>query len=622
LIDYRYDNGRFLQLPISIIYAVLYAIRLARALRENAMNDHEADRLDALKQLNLLDTPVSESFDRITRMAKQLFGLPIAAISLTDRNRQWFKSRVGLDQEEFPRHQACCAEVTESSRPVIIPDLRASEQYANSNLAKSGIRFYAGAPLTTRDGHTLGAMCVLGKEPRTLTEDELLTLKDLAAMTMAQIELHHILGRVDSGTGLPNYHQFVDDLADLARDRPGDRLFLLSTELIDSTRVSAVQRIMGPSYLTRLSRAAGEQLVKSLGPNHKLYHVGPCQFAHLLKGNDAEVLERAEQLRADLGQMTLEGTAAYMLRPVTGFAEFELGATTASDILRFAHSASLDARQRDRSAGRYSSRSDRDHQRRFELLLAFQGALNSEDQLGLVYQPRIAMDSDRCVAVEALLRWSHPSLGQVSPAEFIPLVENTSMSKALTDWVMRRALQQAAIWHRQGLTLRVSVNIAASNLEERDFTQRLLHYLDEQQLPVGAIELELTESGLIGNVSRATQQLSDLIEAGLTVAIDDFGTGYSSLAYLQTLPAQVVKIDRAFINRVEQEGRGQTLVKSMIAMAHALGYRVVAEGVETRAGYEFLHRLGCDEAQGYWMSKPLKADALQTWLSQGSTTPA
>lgn len=163
----------------------------------------EEARMDALLQLDLLDTDPSEAFDRITRMAATLFELPIAAVSLTDRDRQWFKSRVGVKHTSIPREGAPCAQVAETAAVLVIPDMFADPCYRNSHLARSGIRFYAGAPLTTQEGYGLGAMCVLGLEPREVTSSELVALKDLSAMVMAQIELQHAFGRVDHSAGCP-----------------------------------------------------------------------------------------------------------------------------------------------------------------------------------------------------------------------------------------------------------------------------------------------------------------------------------------------------------------------------------------------------------------------------------
>ena len=249
------------------------------------MNTQEQDRLFALRQLNLLDTSPSESFDRITRMASQLFGLPIAAVSLTDENRQWFKSRVGVDQWEIPRGTAPCADVCDSSQILIIPDLLASNCYRNSYLANSGIRFYAGAPLVTREGYTLGAMCVLGTQPREVSEQEQATLYDLAAMVMAQIELQHAFGRIDPLTGLSNRHQFAEDLQDMERDTPKGQRVAIFTEVVHASELSTLHRTMGPAFLDELARIAAHCLQQAIGSKSKLYHLGGCQFVHLVNSS-------------------------------------------------------------------------------------------------------------------------------------------------------------------------------------------------------------------------------------------------------------------------------------------------------------------------------------------------
>lgn len=579
------------------------------------MHTREPIRLATLRQLNLLDTPPNESFDRITRLAAQLFDLPIAAVSLTDENRQWFKSRVGVDHWEIPRDKACCAEVTDTSEILVIRDLLASSRYQDSVLADSGIRFYAGAPLLTEGGYCLGAMCVLGTEPRDATEREISALQDLAAMAMAQIDLQHAFGRVDSSSGLPNYVQFADDLEDLALDRPDETWHVLSTELIDPEHASALQRVMGPEYLEELSRAAGTRMQAFLGPERRLYHVGSCQFAHLVPGSEAVALREAGQACEMLLTRDLASATPFVVKPVTGVAGFVVGdKTRASSVLRIAHSASRDARDADQSVGLYSSASDALYKRGFELVANFHQAISATDQLRLVYQPRVDMRTGECVGAEALLRWRHPLLGDISPGEFIPLVEKTAMARDMTDWVIRQSIRQSAQWFRQGKTLRIAINVAAVNLEEADFAERLFAHMRAEHLPLEAIELELTEGGLLDKGRVANEQLERLTRAGMRIAIDDFGTGYSSLAYLQHVPAQVVKIDRCFVDGVENSPRGQTLVSAMISMAHNLNYTVVAEGVETQAALELMQALGCDEVQGYLIARPLEVEAFDQWL--------
>lgn len=581
------------------------------------MNTQEQDRLFALRQLNLLDTSPSESFDRITRMASQLFGLPIAAVSLTDENRQWFKSRVGIDHWEIPRETAPCADVCDSSQILIIPDLLASDCYRGSYLANSGIRFYAGAPLVTREGYTLGAMCVLGTQPREVSEQEQATLYDLAAMVMAQIELQHAFGRIDPLTGLSNRHQFAEDLQDIERDTPNGRRVALFTEVVHASELSTLHRTMGPAFLDKLARVTAHCLQQAIGSKSKLYHLGGCQYVHLVnQTSDADLLEEAIRLRQALLMLETTRALPVLIRPTMGIAPFCLSDVTAEDVLRTAHAACLDARQAGKVAGLFSLDLDAHYQRRFTLLGDISGALENENELYLVFQPRVSLTNGECLGAEALLRWQHPTLGDVSPGEFIPLIENTPMAKPLTQWVLRHAVRQAAAWHRQGKTLQISVNVSATNLEEEDFAIRLLDEMAYAALPSTAIEVELTESALIGQGEVAANQLKALIAAGLRIAIDDFGTGYSSLSYLHEIPAHTVKIDRRFITELGQDARTETLVNSMISMAHDLGYRVVAEGIENDISYRRLMELGCDEAQGYFIAKPLLPLVFAEWLHE------
>jgi len=584
---------------------------------ERAMSQYEQERLFALKQLNILDTPPSESFDRITRMASQLFDLPIAAVSLTDSDRQWFKSRVGVAHMEIPRLKACCGEVADSSGMLVINDLLASAYYRDSTLAHSGIRFYAGAPLVTREGYTLGAMCVLGTEPRGITDHEQAVLRDLASMVMGQIEMQHAYGRVDPLTGLANRSQFLEDIEDLGRDQPGKALFAFFTDLVDIEQMMSIQRVMGPAFLDKQVKSAAMRLQQSLHKGVRLYSVSPCQFIHIMEAaSDVEAVSIANALRVDLAVVAPDDCASLLTRPVIGVAPFRLGERLGEDVLRVAHCASQDARQVEADVGLYSSELDAQYQRRFVLLDDFRTALTGVGQLRLDYQPRIHMKTGVCVGAEALIRWRHPSLGNVSPAEFIPLIEQTRMARPLAKWVIAQAVEQAARWQGTGLKICISINVTALNLEETDFAQNLITALAERNLAASAIELELTESAMIGNSPAAASQLEILQAAGISIAIDDFGTGYSSLSYLQKISAQVVKIDRSFISLLDQRPRSQTLVKAMVSMAHDLGYSVVAEGIEEPGVYDFLKAIGCDEAQGFLLSRPLSVEAFELWLAQ------
>ena len=574
----------------------------------------EDARLGALHQLGLLDSAPTEAFDRITRMASQIFDLPLAAISLTDTDRQWFKSRVGIDQSFIPREKAPCAQVAESSRSLMVPDLLLDPHYRDSPLAGAGVRFYAGAPLTTREGFCLGSMCVLGLEPRQASKVEMSSLDDLAAMVMSQIELQHAFGRVDPLSGLPNHNQFIEDLEDLADDRPlHERRFVVMVDVASPEQLSTAMRVMGPSFLDDMVREAAAAIKTAIGSTRTAYHVAPTQFAFLSPPGVEEQSYVALLARMVAGFRT-SASSRSVTTSVIGVAPFALGQVHPRDVLRIANSAVQDAHATKAKVSVYSSTQDTVHRRRFTLLNEFGVALEKTDQLSLVFQPRIDLSSGLCVGAEALLRWKHPSLGAISPGEFIPIIEQTSMARAMTAWVLEAALTQLAAWRAAGLDLQLSLNVSASNLLEHDLDARVMRGLAKHALATEHLELEITESALMEDGGQALAQLEAIAGAGVRLAIDDFGTGYSSLSYLQRLPVQVVKVDQSFMRDLAGDERKRSLVSTMILLSHNLGYRVVAEGVETRQVLDIVADAKCDEVQGYLFARPMIPDDFGAWL--------
>nr|WP_276589140.1 GGDEF and EAL domain-containing protein [Sphingomonas sp. GC_Shp_6] len=568
-----------------------------------------------MHQLKLLDTPPSESFDRITRMASQIFGLPIAAISLTDRDRQWFKSRVGIDHWSLPRDKAPCAQVAETSKPLVIEDFLTDPFYADSALGQAGTRFYAGTPLITNDGYGIGSLCVLGTEPRTAAPLELAALADLAAMVMAQIELQHAFGRIDPISGLPTRNQFREDLLDLAKDHPGQKRFAVVIDIARDDQLSKIARALGSMRIDELVREAAQALRMALGDTRTAYHVGTAQFA-FLSPPGMEEATYMELLQSTFEVVRSSSSVRFVTSVAIGVRPFRLGQAAADDVLRGAGSAAQDARRADGSIALYSAENDTAHQRQYNLLRDFGEALEAGDQLRLVYQPRLDLATRRCVGAETLLRWRHPTLGDISPAEFIPLIEQTSLAKPTTHWVLNAAFDQLGAWQDAGVALALSINISAANLTETDLIHRIQIGLRKRNLRPEKIEIELTESAIMEHPDQAVAMLTELAAAGVRLAIDDFGTGHSSLAYLQRLPAHVVKIDQAFVrNLTKAEGSDFVLVETMIGLAHKLGYRVVAEGVETAEAAAMLAQTGCEEAQGFLFARPMDPAKLIVWMS-------
>jgi EAL domain-containing protein (putative c-di-GMP-specific phosphodiesterase class I)/GGDEF domain-containing protein len=574
----------------------------------------EARRLEALLKLNILDTLPSEAFDRITRMAARLFDLPISAVSLTDADRQWFKSRVGVEHTAIPRLRAPCGEVADSSAVLVIPDLLEDDVFRDSPLAASGVRYYAGAPLITADGHCLGAMCVLGTERRDTSAEEIATLVDLASMVMAQIEMMHALGRVDAISGLPNRNQFIEDFQDLQKDRPDEHCLAVLINLATPHQLAQAARAMSANYLDELVSDAAAWIRAEIGKGRKVYHVATTQFA-LLAAPGTVLDDYLPMLAAKMAQAIATIKTRFVATPAIGVAPFDLRGADALNVLRRARSAAHDAMESGSHVAVYSAHEDRLYRRRFQLLTDFDTALESDHQLRLVYQPRIDIASGACVGAEALLRWNHPALGAVGPAEFIPIVEHSRLAQATTAWVLDAALDQQVAWRRAGVFLNLAVNVSASNLIEPDLADKVAHGLRQRGLPPSCLELEITESAIMANPAKAHATLQAIAAIGVRLAIDDFGTGYSSLAYLQRMPADVVKIDQSFIRGLVDDERQQGLVRAMISLSQELGHRVVAEGVETEDVLALLRAAGCDEAQGYLFARPLEVEDFATWYA-------
>ena len=240
----------------------------------------------------------------------------------------------------------------------------------------------------------------------------------------------------------------------------------------------------------------------------------------------------------------------------------------------------------------------------------------AHDELVLYFQPQIDFKSNRINGVEALVRWQHPKHGLLSPDKFIPLAEQTGLIKPLTYFVLRSALRHCEEWQRAGLDLSMSVNISAINIQDLEFPAQVAEILKEFNVPPQRLELEITETAVMSEPLRAVECIKKLSALGLLIAIDDFGTGYSSMAYLKELLVAKIKIDKSFVTDMAINRNDAVIVRSTVELGHNLGLKVVAEGVETQAVWDKLSALGCDDGQGYYMSRPLTADGLTEWIQQ------
>ncbi|HET9208079.1 MAG TPA: EAL domain-containing protein, partial [Burkholderiaceae bacterium] len=243
-------------------------------------------------------------------------------------------------------------------------------------------------------------------------------------------------------------------------------------------------------------------------------------------------------------------------------------------------------------------------------------------ELRLHFQPKIDARRGHVSGFEALLRWQHPERGMVSPTVFIPIAERFGLIGQIGSWVIDEACRQMRVWSAQGLKLRVAINLSAQQLHQDDLADRIRHALERNGIGPSRLSCEITESVAMQDVDSTRRAFDALVRLGVQLSIDDFGTGHSSLGYLRSLPATQLKIDRSFVKDIDTLDDARAIVDAVIHLAHALGLRVVAEGVETEGQRDMLLALHCDEMQGYLYAKPMPADAVPRWLSDARPAPA
>jgi predicted signal transduction protein with EAL and GGDEF domain len=359
----------------------------------------------------------------------------------------------------------------------------------------------------------------------------------------------------------------------------------------------------------------GARLREHMRGRDVLARLGGDEFAVLLgDSGHQEATDVALKLRGALAApFAVDGVVLHSSVSV-GIALFPDDGPDLSTLLRKADIAMYKAKASGDGVHCYGRGDYTDGAARLQMLEELRTAI-ATDRLVLHYQPKIDLDTGAVHAVEALVRWDHTSRGLLYPNVFLALVEEGGLMPTLTRVVLAAALDQVATWHAHGQQLTVAVNLSASSLGDVDLPEEIAAMLADRGVAPHALQLEVTEEFLMADRERARDILTRLRRSGVQISVDDFGTGYSSLSYLRDLPIDELKLDRSFVFPMADDARAAALVASIIALAHSLGLRIVAEGVETHVAYTELRRLGCDQAQGYFMSRPVPAAELDHWLS-------
>jgi diguanylate cyclase (GGDEF)-like protein len=424
----------------------------------------------------------------------------------------------------------------------------------------------------------------------------------------------------DPLTALPNRAGAVRTLESLVRaavSEPGAaREAGAALLLIELRNLRDINASLGLQVGDEVLREAARRLHQNAAATDTVARLGETQFLVIAPGCSAERAPLyAGQLAAVIrGGFHLAGVSLD-LRLACGVCLFPAHGASADELLQRVQVALEDADEARTRVALYRPGQDQEHRRRLALVTDLRRAID-EDQLSLVYQPKVAMATRSVRSLEALVRWTHPELGAVSPAEFVPLAESTGGSRQLTNWVLGAAIRQMGDWRRQGLELDLAVNLSAPDILDPDLSDEILRLLRRHQVDSTSLLLEITESAVMRDPQVAARNMQWLRIAGIRFAIDDFGTGHSSLSQLSVLPVDELKIDRSFMSPADTGA--VTIVTSTIELGHSMGLKVVAEGVEDAATWNLLRRLGCDFAQGYLISPPLAPTQVEGFVRQAN----
>ncbi len=425
----------------------------------------------------------------------------------------------------------------------------------------------------------------------------------------------------DSLTGLPNRTLFLDRVQ-LAIDRARRQGGMVGMVMMDLDRFKEINDTLGHHFGDVVLCEIGRRLLAKVRASDTIARLGGDEFAVLFDTADPPgALEIARRVSTILEAPFAIGDLSIAVTASLGISLFPLHADDPGTLMKRADIAMYDAKKNNLATSMYESGRDDHSLRRLSILSELRQAI-SGSQLEVHYQPKVDFTTGRAVAAEALVRWQHPVHGPMPPGEFVPLAEQSGDIRMLTRWVLERAVTDCARWNREGLDLSVAVNLSALDLYDSQLPSVIEGLLRASGLEPTRLLVEITESAVMKDASHAGKILGELKDQGIVISIDDFGTGYSSLAHLRRLPVDELKIDRSFVIDLREEGREDLMiVRSTIELGHNMGLKVIAEGVESLETWKVLAKLGCDLAQGYFISRPMPSPQFEAWMRGAPWTP-
>lgn len=494
-------------------------------------------------------------------------------------------------------------------------------------IAKDGTvkHVFSSVTVITNDNHeTAGILIIIQditeESHSTLFPEEsqaVLDIQDVLSEPVSGMELAASASGLDSLTQLPIRQQFYEVLEQWLQEAVRDQKDL-ALLFVDLDLFKNINDTLGHNIGDALLCEASERLVKAAGPGTYAARMGGDEFAVLISGytsKESPIDIALSILNAISAPFSIEGNALYVSASI-GIAMYPEHGDEYQALLKNAASAMYKVKELGRNNYQiYSKEIHENILQKFNMQKSLRRAIE-QNELILHYQPKVDGKTGELTGMEALVRWQHPEKGLVYPAEFIPLAEETGLIKVLDEWVLKTACSQLKFWKDHGhKNLRLAVNLSAWQFKEQHLPVIVANVLSQAGLDPSCLELEITETVAMENLNFTVNTLSRLMEMGVNISIDDFGTGYSSLNYLKHFPINYLKVDRTFIADILEDKNTYAIVKAIIEVAHTLNLKVIAEGVETKEQLTVLKYMGCDEIQGYYISKPLPVDEAERHMA-------
>jgi diguanylate cyclase (GGDEF)-like protein len=617
---------------------------LALTLRQLGMLGEERrlraelqERQRLLEQLSTLQraianrAPLQEVLDAVTAGAAQLLGDEVVGLRLRDPDDQGYTllvSSSGLRPELAKRLWRTPIGSGASGRAILEGTLVCIDGDAEA-LDDEHLAVAMAAPVR-EDGRVIGSLAVgsyhRGRTYSHAEQAALLNFADHVSLALTDAKTLDAVRQAfhDALTGLPNRALFLDRLEHaLARARRGQAA--LAVLFVDLDRFKLINDTLGHAAGDELLVQAGQRLRAAVREADTPARFGGDEFAIMLEDNEGspDATLVAQRVIDTLQAPFDVGGREVFVSASVGIATSQAGQEDAAELLRNADVAMYRAK-RQGSGGYHVFEPGMQValMERLELEADLQRAVEQQE-FTLVYQPIVPLDGPAMSGFEALIRWSHPTRGLVSPADFVPLAEETGLILPIGRWVLHQACQQAARWQREYPTdppRTISVNLSARQLQQTSLVDEVAHALTASGLDPGCLVLEITESVLIQDTDATVAKLAALKGLGVRVAIDDFGTGYSSLSYLRQLPVDILKVDKSFIDGVQESPEASAVARAIIRLGHTLSLQTVAEGIEESTQLNALRKMQCDLGQGYLFAKPLSSTELEALLATARAT--